>query len=75
MSRTRRDIKYSNPNARTIRYRKDRVNQELYVQEMKEAGYQSSVRPRDKTRLQDQWDDHGVAGWAETHNSNIDLSA
>ena len=67
MSKTIRNVAYSNTCARGIRYRQQYKNTVRWVEEMKDAGYEP--RNRDKAIAQQNhlnaWDDYSVSGWHE----------
>lgn len=65
MSRTYRSIKHANVYARSIKHKRAKDNQSLYLSELTEAGF--NPRPRDKKRLPDNWDDYPVSACKEIY--------
>lgn len=67
MSRTIRDVAYSNTCARGIRYRNQYKNTVAWVEEMRDNDYKP--RNRDKAIARQHylnaWDDYKVSGWFE----------
>lgn len=67
MSRTYRDVAYSNTCARGIRYRNQYKNSVAWVEEMRDENYEPRNRDKAIARRHylNSWDDYNVSGWNE----------